>query len=58
MTLEEQKLRLIERINRLADRVDDRFGQLKVDQIMRLNKELLALEDLICTRSGGDRRVR
>lgn len=58
MTLEQQKINLIAKINRLADRIDDRFGSMKVSQIERLSRELASLEDLICTRSGSDRRSR
>lgn len=57
MTLEQQNINLIAKINRLADRIDDRFGEMKVSQIERLSRELSALEDSICTRTGKDRRA-
>ena len=56
MTLEEQKQKLLHKIQILSDRVDDRFSELKVSQIERLSRELQALEDSVCTRSGKDRR--
>lgn len=58
MTLEQQKLRLLEKVGMIADRIDDRFEEMRAGQLDKLDKALTAIEDLICTRSGSDRRSR
>lgn len=58
MTSEQQKLKLMEKLQIVTDRLDDRFLDLRMSQLDAIDKALTALENLICTRSGSDRRSR
>jgi len=56
MTNESDKLKLIEAVNRIADRVDDRWLIMTHKQSSEVWGMVKALEDKICTRTGVDRR--
>lgn len=57
MTNESDKLALIEAINRIADRVDDRWLIMTHAQASRVWEAVRALEDMICTRRAERRKV-